>query len=229
MASSVPQSRKRVDFEPLNTNQQEYFQAIQSNDIVFGIGPAGSGKTFVAGIAAMRAMTEGTIRKIVLTRPAVNAGGERLGYLPGTLNEKLHPYLIPLMDVFETYWTQKTILDHIAKGVIEIAPLAFMRGRSFRNAMVLCDEFENATLEQMYLLLTRLGEGSTIVINGDPYQSDIRGNTLDETIKRIGHLDRIKVIQFGAADVVRHPTVQKIVQTWESEQSDHIPEFLKRN
>lgn len=211
----IPQARKPVEIKPRNPKQKEYIRAIQSHDITFGMGSAGTGKTFLAALVAMKYLTDGIMDKIVICRPAVTAGGEDLGFLPGGIKDKMDPFIQPIFDAFKTYWSPTTINQHLTNGVIEIVPLAYMRGRSFTRAFVIADELQNATPENLLMLLTRLGEGSKMVITGDPIQSDINGHSCfrmaDKTLRV---LDDVAFVYFNNSDVVRHPTVEKILNIW---------------
>jgi phosphate starvation-inducible PhoH-like protein len=199
-------------------NQRYYIQAIQKNDMVFGVGPAGTGKTYVAVMDAISHLKDGTVKKLILTRPAVEAG-ENLGFLPGDLKEKIDPYLRPLYDaLYEALGTKQTE-EMIEKGTIEIAPLAYMRGRTLENAYVILDEAQNTTMNQMKLFLTRLGFNSKMVITGDITQIDLPKKTnsgLVQAIHLLEHVDGIEIIQFERVDVIRHPLVQKVLERYEN-------------
>lgn len=212
---AVPRSRKRVDINPMNAAQESYIQAIDHHDITFGVGSAGTGKTYLATLMAMEYQTEGLVDRIVICRPAINAGGEKIGFLPGGITQKMDPYTRPIFDAFMTYWSPQTIQDYIGRGTIEICPLAFMRGRTFTNTFVVADEMQNATAEQMLMLLTRLGEGSKMVITGDPIQSDVNGRSCFRVASDIlTTVDTIHFVEFSESDVVRHPTVKKVLDAW---------------
>ncbi len=202
---------------PKTKNQKTYIDAIRQNDIVFGIGPAGTGKTYLAVAMAVSAFTAGQVRSIILTRPAVEAG-EKLGFLPGDLAKKINPYLRPLHDALnDTLGSEKTS-DLIEKGIIEIAPLAFMRGRTLSNAFVILDEAQNTTREQMKMFLTRIGFDSIAVITGDSTQVDLpvpKHSGLLEAKKLLKSIDGIRFCSFSKEDVIRHPLVQKIIQAYE--------------
>ncbi len=213
-ASQVPAQRRQVEVQARNPKQRDYLRAIYQNQITFGLGSTGSGKTILASMSALRMFTNQEVEKIVLTRPNVLAGGEKHGFLPGNLDEKMDPLLRPIYDAFLKYWNVKTLEDHIYNKRIEICPIGYLRGRTFENACIIGDEMENATPEQMYLLLTRLGEGSKMIITGDPIQTDIRMDTLGDTIRRLRNLPNIGVVEFDDNDVERHPLVSDIVKIW---------------
>ena len=202
-------------------NQANYIKAINGNDLVFSIGPAGTGKTYVAVINALAKLREGDIKKIILTRPAVEAG-ENLGFLPGDLKEKVDPYLRPLYDALYEVLGKKQIEDLIEKGIIEIAPLAYMRGRTLENAYVILDEAQNTTYNQMKLFLTRLGFNSKMVVTGDITQIDLPKRVESGLVNSIRLLDGvagIKIIRFERIDVIRHPLVQKVLEKYEEYES----------
>ncbi|MCX8722851.1 MULTISPECIES: PhoH family protein [Lactobacillus] len=202
-----------------NMGQKKYVEAIAKNDVVFGIGPAGTGKTFLAVVCAIAAFKKGEVSRIVLTRPAVEAG-ESLGFLPGDLKEKVDPYLRPIYDsLYSILGTNTT--DHLMeRGVIEVAPLAYMRGRTLDDAFVILDEAQNTTDAQMKMFLTRLGFNSKMIVNGDMTQVDLPGRQRSGLIDAqhiLKGIEQIKFIQFSANDVVRHPVVAKIINAYEKE------------
>lgn len=203
---------------PKTFNQKTYVEHIQSYDLVFGVGPAGTGKTYLAVAQAVADLKNGKIKKLILTRPVVEAG-ENLGFLPGDLKEKVDPYLVPLYDaLYEMLGTQTTI-SLMEKGVIEIAPLAYMRGRTLENAFVILDEAQNTTKVQMKMFLTRLGFASKMVITGDPSQSDLPKGVpsgLNQVLNILKGLDDISIVYFDKLDVVRHPIVQRILERYET-------------
>lgn len=204
---------------PKTPNQKRYIDAIRNNDVVFGIGPAGTGKTYLAVAMAASALVTGQIRSIILTRPAVEAG-EKLGFLPGDLAQKVNPYLRPLHDALNDMVGPDKCQDLVERGVIEIAPLAFMRGRTLSNAFIILDEAQNTTREQMKMFLTRVGFDSRAVITGDITQVDLpvkHHSGLLEAQKLLKLIDGIEFCNFSKADVVRHPLVQKIIQAYEGE------------
>ena len=206
-----------------NMGQKQYVEAIEKNDVVFGIGPAGTGKTFLAVVCAVAAFKKGEVSKIVLTRPAVEAG-ESLGFLPGDLKEKVDPYLRPIYDsLYSILGTNTT--DHLMeRGVIEVAPLAYMRGRTLDDAFVILDEAQNTTDAQMKMFLTRLGFNSKMIVNGDMTQIDLPGRQRSGLIDAqhiLKNINQIKFIYFSANDVVRHPVVAKIISAYEKEEEKH--------
>src|SRR5438477_366443 len=208
----------RRTVQPKSVNQRRYLEAIEKYDMVFGIGPAGTGKTYLAVSMAVRALLEKKISRIVLTRPAVEAG-ERLGFLPGTLQEKIDPYLKPLYDALYDMLDVERVDRNVERGVIEIAPIAFMRGRTLNDSFVILDEAQNTTTEQMKMFLTRIGYGSKVVITGDITQIDLpigKMSGLIEARSVISGVEGISFIHFNERDVVRHPLVQRIVRAYES-------------
>ncbi|NSW88121.1 MAG: PhoH family protein [Syntrophobacteraceae bacterium] len=209
-------SNRRV-ITPKSVKQKEYIEAIRNYDIVFGIGPAGTGKTYLAMAMAVSAMTKEQVRRIVLVRPAVEAG-EKLGFLPGDLAEKVNPYLRPLYDALHDMMDFERATNLLQRGAIEVAPLAFMRGRTLNDAFVILDEAQNTTTEQMKMFLTRLGMGSKAVITGDITQIDLPENKpsgLIEAIELLKGINGIRLIFFSNRDVVRHRLVQEIIQAYE--------------
>jgi len=202
---------------PKTKNQKTYIDSIRYNDIVFGIGPAGTGKTYLAVAMAISALSTGLVQSIILTRPAVEAG-EKLGFLPGDLAQKVNPYLRPLYDALSDMLGSDKSADYIEQGTIEIAPLAFMRGRTLNNAFVILDEAQNTTREQMKMFLTRIGFDSSAVITGDVTQVDLPRSEQSGLLhaKNILHsIEGIKFCNFSKQDVVRHPLVQKIIGAYE--------------
>ncbi|GLB46912.1 phosphate starvation protein PhoH [Philodulcilactobacillus myokoensis] len=201
-----------------NFGQRQYVQAVSKNDIVFGIGPAGTGKTYLAVVMAVAALKKHEVDKIILTRPAVEAG-ESLGFLPGDLREKVDPYLRPIYDaLFAILGTDHTN-RLMERGIIEIAPLAYMRGRTLDSAFVILDEAQNATNAQMKMFLTRLGFGSKMIVNGDISQIDLprhASSGLVQAPKILSHVTHIQFVRFNSEDVVRHPVVAKIINAYES-------------
>lgn len=202
-----------------NMTQKDYVEAINKSDVVFGIGPAGTGKTFLAVVCAVAAFKKGEVSKIILTRPAVEAG-ESLGFLPGDLKEKVDPYLRPIYDSLYAILGQGPTDRLMERGVIEIAPLAYMRGRTLEDAFVILDEAQNTTDAQMKMFLTRLGFNSKMVVNGDMTQIDLPGKAKSGLVTAqhiLQGIDQIKFVEFSASDVVRHPVVAKIIQAYERE------------
>jgi len=207
---------------PRSEKQKNYIRALKESDIVISAGPAGTGKTFLAVAVALTMLLEKKIERIILSRPAVEAG-ERLGFLPGDMREKVDPYLRPLYDSLYDLLDFEKIQKKIEVGDIEIAPLAFMRGRTLKNSFAILDEAQNATDTQIKMFLTRIGENSKIVINGDPSQIDLPNKTtsgLNRSKKLLGHLKEISVVDFDHTDVVRHPLVSMIVKAYSDKNSD---------
>ena len=212
--------RKRI--VPRTENQRRYVQAIRSHDLTFGIGPAGTGKTYLAMAMAVSALRRREVARIILTRPAVEAG-ERLGYLPGTIFDKIDPYLRPLSDALHDMLEPEEIARRMDRGIIEVAPLAYMRGRTLNDAFIILDEAQNTTHEQMWMFLTRMGFESRAVINGDVSQTDLpRGITsgLIEARRLVADVPGICFVHFDDKDVVRHPLVQEIIRAYERVDSD---------
>ena len=204
---------------PKTRNQKVYIDAIRDNDIVFGIGPAGTGKTYLAVAMAVSALTTGQVKSIILTRPAVEAG-EKLGFLPGDVAQKVNPYLRPLHDALNDMLGPEKASALIEQEIIEIAPLAFMRGRTLSNAFIILDEAQNTTREQMKMFLTRIGFDSRAVITGDSTQVDLPVKShsgLLQAKKILGNIDGIRFCTFAKEDVVRHPLVQKIINAYEKQ------------
>lgn len=207
---------------PKTAKQKEYIEAIRGHDVVFGVGPAGTGKTWLAAAAAVQALLARRVKRLILTRPAVEAG-ERLGFLPGDLAEKINPYLRPLYDALNDLLDFGKVREMIAQGVIEIAPLAFMRGRTLNDAFILLDEAQNTTPEQMKMFLTRMGFNSKVVVTGDVTQIDLphppegrERSGLVEAVKILDGVDGLRFVRFGREDVIRHPLVARIVNAYES-------------
>ena len=201
---------------PRSEKQKEYVRALRQSDIVISAGPAGTGKTFLAVAVGLTMLLEKKIERIILSRPAVEAG-ERLGFLPGDMKEKVDPYLRPLYDSLYDLFDYEKIQRMIEIGDIEIAPLAFMRGRTLKNSFAILDEAQNATETQIKMFLTRIGENTKIVVNGDPSQIDLPNKNmsgLNKSKKLLSHLNEISVIDFDHSDVVRHPLVSKIVKAY---------------
>ncbi len=199
--------------------QKNYVSAIKKNTVVFGVGPAGTGKTYLAVCEAVNAFKSKEVDKIILTRPAVEAG-EKLGFLPGDLQTKVDPYLRPLYDALGEFFGYETYLKLMEKGSIEVAPLAYMRGRTLSNAFVILDEAQNATREQMKMFLTRLGDGSKMVVTGDLTQTDLpegKSSGLKQAVSILKDIEEIAICYFTEKDVVRHPLVGKIVKAYERE------------
>ncbi len=202
---------------PKTIGQKQYVDAIKSNDIVFGVGPAGTGKTYIAVALAVYALKNKEIDKIILTRPAVEAG-EKLGFLPGDLNEKVDPYLRPLFDALQEMMGEESYLRHIERGSIEIAPLAYMRGRTLSNSWIILDEAQNTTKEQMKMFLTRMGENSHIVVTGDVTQIDLPKNVtsgLSHAIEVLKDVKGIEIVHLTSKDVVRNELVTRIIEAYQ--------------
>ena len=210
---------------PKTLNQKRYLEAIFQKEVVFGIGPAGTGKTYLAMAAAISALLKGEIEKIILTRPAVEAG-EALGFLPGDLEEKITPYLRPLYDAIHDMLGKENAEKLMEKGVIEIAPLAYMRGRTLSKAYVILDEAQNTSPEQMMMFLTRLGDNSRMIVTGDITQIDLprkQESGLRQITQILMHIPEIELFYFESFDVVRHPLVQKIIEAYEHYRSEGHP------
>lgn len=216
-AERIHTSTKKANVTPKTTGQKRYVQAIRQHDITLGIGPAGTGKTYLAMAMAVSALREEKVSRIILTRPAVEAG-EALGFLPGDLYEKIAPYLRPLHDALHDMLPSEEIQKHTERGIIEIAPLAYMRGRTLNHAFIILDEAQNSTTEQMFMFLTRLGHNSKAVITGDITQIDLpahKHSGLVEARRALKGIEGIAIIEFQRSDVVRHPLVQRIIQAYE--------------
>jgi phosphate starvation-inducible protein PhoH and related proteins len=213
---------RRADLAGRTTNQHLYLNNIRTHDITFGIGPAGTGKTFLAVACAVDALERSAVQRIILTRPAVEAG-ERLGFLPGDLAQKVDPYLRPLYDALYDLMGFEKVAKAFEKGSIEIAPLAFMRGRTLNHAFVILDEAQNTTREQMKMFLTRIGFGAKCVVTGDVSQIDLPRGTdsgLIDAERVLRRVSGIAMTRFTSADVVRHPLVARIVDAYEAEPQD---------
>ena len=214
----LPQKKQRVVISARNANQKIYLQKLQNDDtsIVFAIGPAGTGKTMLAVQHGIKLYQEGVVDKIIVTRPAVSVD-EDLGFLPGDLNEKMAPWTRPIFDVLGEYYKQSDIAEMLKEGIIEISPLAYMRGRTFKNAYIIADECQNTTVNQMKMLLTRLGEGSKMVVTGDLAQADrMNDNGLIDfcnllTGKQLKHID---IVEFDHRDIERHNAVKEILSIY---------------
>ncbi len=216
-AERVQTSSRKALVVPKTLGQQKYIELIRKFDVTFGVGPAGTGKTYLAMAMAVASLREEKVNRIVLTRPAVEAG-EALGFLPGDLYEKLNPYLRPLHDALHDMLPAEEILRHMERGSIEIAPLAYMRGRTLNNCFVILDEAQNSTGEQMLMFLTRLGNSSKAVITGDPSQIDLpshKRSGLIEALRILRSIDGIAFMEFEKKDVIRHALVQRIIGAYE--------------
>jgi phosphate starvation-inducible PhoH-like protein len=213
----IQTSEKKPGVTAKTIGQKKYLEAIRRHDVTFGIGPAGTGKTYLAVAMALAALREGKVSRIILTRPAVEAG-EALGFLPGDLYEKIMPYLRPLHDALHDMLPAEEVQKHTERGVIEIAPLAYMRGRTLNHAFIILDEAQNSTTEQMFMFLTRLGVNSKAVITGDETQVDLpthRHSGLIEAHRVLRRVEGIAIVEFTKRDVVRHPLVQRIIAAYE--------------
>jgi phosphate starvation-inducible protein PhoH len=212
----LPQKKTKVTIYPKNLNQEDYLLKLQdtAKDIVFAIGPAGTGKTMIACQQAVKMFQEGEVDKVVVTRPAVSVD-EQHGFLPGDLNEKMAPWTRPIFDVFEEYFYAKEIQGFIAEGVLEISPLAYMRGRTFKNSIIIADEMQNATPSQMKMLLTRLGNGSKMIVTGDLQQADRpQKNGLLEFLKLYNDFNdhnKVDICRFSVDDIERHEAVKEVL------------------
>ena len=217
-SQTITTSPRKPSVIPKTVGQKEYIQAITTHDITFGVGPAGTGKTYLAMAMAVSALQRGDVSRIILTRPAVEAG-EALGFLPGDLREKLSPYLRPLHDALLDMIPIEEVQRHMERETIEIAPLAYMRGRTLNNAFVILDEAQNTTNEQMFMFLTRLGYHSKAIVTGDPTQIDLppsKQSGLLEALLTLRKTGGVAIKKFAQNDVVRHPLVQKIINAYET-------------
>jgi len=213
---------RRTRVRARGSHQLGYVQAIHDHDLVFGVGPAGTGKTYLAVACAVEALEQGRVERLVLVRPAVEAG-ERLGFLPGDMAQKIDPYLRPIYDALYEMLGFDRVIGLIERSVIEVAPLAFMRGRTLNEAFIILDEAQNATEEQMKMFLTRIGFGATAVVTGDLTQTDLprgKGSGLEHALSVLAGIDAVATVRFDAADVVRHPLVQRIVTAYEEHDRD---------
>jgi phosphate starvation-inducible protein PhoH and related proteins len=223
-SSKIQISAKKPPIIPKTATQRAYVQAIKKNDLVFGLGPAGSGKTFLAMAMAIASLKNEEVGRIVLTRPAVEAG-EALGFLPGDLQEKIFPYLRPLYDALYDMVDTEEIQRYMDKGIIEIAPLAYMRGRTLANCFVILDEAQNTTTEQMFMFLTRLGQESKCIVTGDPTQIDLphnRKSGLVEAAQALKDTEGVAFAKFEEGDVVRHELVQKIIRAYKAHRGEKM-------
>jgi phosphate starvation-inducible PhoH-like protein len=219
-ASRVTVGPGRREILPRSARQKAYLDAINKHDVVFGIGPAGTGKTYLAMAMAVSMFIRGEVSRIILTRPA-RESGERLGFLPGSLEEKVSPYLRPLYDALYDMMPQEEAASLISRNIIEVAPLAFMRGRTLNNAFIILDEAQNTTVEQMLMFLTRMGFGSRCVITGDPSQSDLAKNErsgLERALNTLKSVREIGFVFFSPGDVVRHALLEKIITAYNDHQ-----------
>lgn len=209
--------RRAAPLRLLTEAQEDYSDAIDRSIYTFGVGPAGTGKTYVAAAKACEHLLEDNRHVVILTRPAVEAAGERLGFLPGGLADKFGPYMRPLMNIMIERLGAGFVDCAIKNGRIKMIPMAFMRGETFKHSLIIADEMQNATREQLKMLLTRIGEGSRMVIDGDPDQTDIGGESgLKDAVYRIGRLRRVGVVNFLKSDIVRHSIIQDVIEAYES-------------
>jgi phosphate starvation-inducible PhoH-like protein len=220
-AESIPQTlfvtQRGKEIRPKTAGQRAFVASIANNTLTFGIGPAGTGKTFLAIVMAVRALKEREVSRIVLSRPAVEAG-EKLGFLPGDLKEKVDPYLRPLYDALGESLDDATVAKYLERGVIEVAPLAYMRGRTLSDAYVILDEAQNASREQLKMFLTRLGSGSKMIVSGDVTQIDLpRGaqSGLAEVERLFSGIDGVGIVRLNESDIVRHPLIAKLVAAYQ--------------
>ncbi|MBR7143358.1 MAG: PhoH family protein [Lentisphaeria bacterium] len=220
-AGRIKVGKGKREVLPRSKNQLNYLQALREKDVIFGVGPAGTGKTYLAMAVAVSELLAGNVSRIVLTRPAREAG-ENLGFLPGSLEEKIMPYLRPLYDALYDMLDFNEASSLIERNVIEVAPLAFMRGRTLNNAFIILDEAQNTTEDQMLMFLTRLGFNSRCVITGDPSQSDLTRNErsgLVHAVKTLNNIREIGIIEFSTRDVVRHALLEKIIHAYTADRN----------
>lgn len=210
---------------PRTDGQLHYVEQMRQNDLVFCLGPAGCGKTYLAVAMAINAIRNESVRKIVLARPAVEAG-EKLGFLPGDLNEKVNPFLRPLLDALEELLDEDQAARYRARDIVEVIPLAFMRGRTLNDTFIILDEAQNTTITQMKMFLTRMGNNSKMVVTGDPSQNDLNSNEtsgLNDAVQRLAEIDGISIVELTGVDIVRHPLVRKIVTAYEDKSKPASP------
>jgi phosphate starvation-inducible PhoH-like protein len=221
-AARIQISAKKPPIIPKSLQQKNYVEAVKKHDLIFGVGPAGTGKTFLAMAMAVAALKNEEVTRIVLTRPAVEAG-EALGFLPGDLQEKIFPYLRPLYDALNDMLENDEIQRYMDKGIIEIAPLAYMRGRTLSHSFIILDEAQNTTTEQMFMFLTRLGQDSKCVVTGDPTQVDLphnRKSGLIEAMQALNGTEGISFTRFDEVDVIRHELVQRIIRAYKAHRGE---------
>jgi phosphate starvation-inducible PhoH-like protein len=215
---SAPQKKHKVETIPRNTKQEEYISHLydQSKRIVFALGPAGTGKTFLATLHAIRLFRSCSIDKLIITRPAVGVSGEQHGFLPGGINEKMDPWLRPIFDIFEEFYSPLDIKKLLEENIIEISPLAYMRGRNFKNAIVLFDEAQNTTEDQMKMALTRIGEGCRMFVTGDINQRDHGRNGLNDFVGKLKSSPKpsIGLVEFDRTHIERHPIVKDVLDIY---------------
>ena len=226
-ASKIDVSPKKKSVIPKTPSQKAYLDAIRTHDLVFGAGPAGTGKTYLAMACAVAALRRDEVKRIILTRPAVEAG-EALGFLPGDLEEKILPFLRPLYDALNEMLEPEEVARHVERGEIEIAPLAYMRGRTLGQSFIVLDEAQNTSTEQMFMFLTRLGPGSKCVVTGDPTQVDLprnRKSGLIEARQALQKTEGVAFCEFDDSDVVRHDLVQRIIRAYRAHRGDQMTSF----
>src|SRR2546421_3048402 len=229
LTDRIQTSEKKPGVTAKTLGQKKYLDAIRGHDVTFGVGPAGTGKTYLAVAMGLSALREGKVSRIILTRPAVEAG-EALGFLPGDLYEKIMPYLRPLHDALHDMLPAEEVQKHTERGVIEIAPLAYMRGRTLNHAFIILDEAQNSTTEQMFMFLTRLGASSKAVITGDETQIDLpqhKQSGLLEAHRVLKEIEGIAVVEFSRRDIVRHLLVQRIIAAYEEHRGQAAPDEKK--
>jgi len=218
-APSVPAKVKKIVVTAKTENQKKVLKSIKENKVTLIYGPPGTGKTFLGVSHGMSEVLKGSFKRIIFTRPCVEAAGERLGFLPGDMKEKLDPYMIPIYDSLKKYMTTVEIDDFVKKEVIETLPMAFMRGKTFEDAIVIADEFQNSTPDQAVMILTRLGRGSKLVITGDVDQNDIKGvNGLEDAIKRLQDIKDLSFVEMEACDNQRDPIIMEILDRYASKE-----------
>ena len=225
LSDRIMTSEKKAGVTAKTVGQKKYVDAIRNHDVTFGIGPAGTGKTYLAVAMALAALREGKVSRLILTRPAVEAG-EALGFLPGDLYEKIMPYLRPLHDALHDMLSAEEVQKQMERGIIEIAPLAYMRGRTLNHAFIILDEAQNSTLEQMFMFLTRLGVSSKAVVTGDETQIDLpqhKHSGLLEAHRALQKIEGIAIVEFTRRDIVRHPLVQRIIAAYEEHRGKARP------
>lgn len=216
LPDTLYRSHRGKEIRPKTAGQRAFVESIERNTLTFGIGPAGTGKTFLAVVMAVRALRARDVARVILSRPAVEAG-EKLGFLPGDLKEKVDPYLRPLYDSLDDLLDGTVVERYLERGIIEVAPLAYMRGRTLSEAFVILDEAQNATRDQLKMFLTRLGAGSKMIVNGDVTQVDLPGGAssgLLEVPRRFAGISDIGIVELNETDVVRHPLVSKIIRAY---------------
>lgn len=216
LPDTLYRSHRGREIRPKTAGQRAFVDSIGKNTLTFGIGPAGTGKTFLAVVMAVRALRSREVGRVILSRPAVEAG-EKLGFLPGDLKEKVDPYLRPLYDSLDELLDESVVGRYLERGIIEVAPLAYMRGRTLSEAFVILDEAQNASREQIKMFLTRLGSGSRMIVNGDITQIDLPSGAksgLPEVPTRFAGIDDVGVVELGEGDVVRHPLIAKIIRAY---------------